>query len=265
MSRISRLRSITLTLSRLSRLFCCAGLSSSSATRTSKPVSDFACASSSALPLPTYQLGSTWRRFCHSAPTTSAPAVVARAASSVRLSSADQPSSAPVSTATRKAFSTGGARSMVSRGLMAVTGYRWPSRHRCARCTPADAGPDVRRATRRRSEPGGRGRVGSAGASRTSRVGSRRNHVRWRRANWALRRASSSIASSRVQLAVDLRPSSRDSRWPRTPAGRGRTAPGGRAPPRSSPASNWARARAAMRRRCSAGSRASWRPRTGDG
>ena len=40
MSRISRLRSMTLTLSRLSRLFCCAGLSSSSATRTSKPVSD---------------------------------------------------------------------------------------------------------------------------------------------------------------------------------------------------------------------------------
>ena len=37
MSRISRLRSMTLTLSRLSRLFCWAGLSSSSATRTSKP------------------------------------------------------------------------------------------------------------------------------------------------------------------------------------------------------------------------------------
>ena len=42
----------------------------------SKPVSDLAWSSSSALPLPTYQLGSTWRRFCHSAPTTSAPAVV---------------------------------------------------------------------------------------------------------------------------------------------------------------------------------------------
>ena len=42
MSRISRLRSMTLTLSRLSRLFCCAGRSSSSATRRSKPVSLFA-------------------------------------------------------------------------------------------------------------------------------------------------------------------------------------------------------------------------------
>ena len=39
MSRISRLRSMTLTLSRLSRLFCWAGLSSSSATRRSNPVS----------------------------------------------------------------------------------------------------------------------------------------------------------------------------------------------------------------------------------
>ena len=37
MSRISRLRSMTLTLSRLSRAFCWAGLSSSSATRRSKP------------------------------------------------------------------------------------------------------------------------------------------------------------------------------------------------------------------------------------
>ena len=35
-----------------------------------------------------------------------------------------------------------------------------------------------------------------------------------------------------------------------------------RVPRRSRPASNWARARAAMRRRCSAGSRASWSPRT---
>ena len=54
-----------------------AGLSSSSATRRSKPgLATWPGASSSALPLPTYQLGSTWRRFCHSAPTTSAPAVV---------------------------------------------------------------------------------------------------------------------------------------------------------------------------------------------
>jgi hypothetical protein len=48
----------------------------------SKPVSDFAAASSSALPLPMYQFGSTWRRFCHSVPTTSAPAVEVRLASS---------------------------------------------------------------------------------------------------------------------------------------------------------------------------------------
>ena len=44
--------------------------------------------SSSALPLPRYQLGSTCRRRCHSAPTTSAPAVSARLASSASESSA---------------------------------------------------------------------------------------------------------------------------------------------------------------------------------
>ena len=43
-------------------------------------------ASSSALPLPTYQFGSTWRRFCHSAPTTSAPAVVGEARRARRAS-----------------------------------------------------------------------------------------------------------------------------------------------------------------------------------
>src|SRR5207249_3034387 len=74
-------------------------------------------------PLPTYQFGSTWRRFCHSAPTTSAPAVVARLASSVSESSALQPVSSPVSTATRNAFATGGVRSMaVWRGT--AEGYR---------------------------------------------------------------------------------------------------------------------------------------------
>ena len=112
MSRISRLRSMTLTLSRLSSAFCWLGDSSSSAMSTLKPVSLFARPSSSALPLPMYQLGSTWRRFCHSAPTTSAPAVVARLASSVSESSAVQPASSPVSTATRNAFSTGGVRSI---------------------------------------------------------------------------------------------------------------------------------------------------------
>ena len=61
---------------RLERSSAGSGESSSSATSRSKPVSFFAWSSSSALPLPTYQLGSTWRRFCHSAPTTSAPAVV---------------------------------------------------------------------------------------------------------------------------------------------------------------------------------------------
>ena len=112
MSRISRLRSMTLTFSRLSSAFCWLGDSSSSAMSTLKPVSLLARPSSSALPLPMYQLGSTWRRFCHSAPTTSAPAVVARLASSVSESSAVQPSSPPVSTATRNAFSAGGARSI---------------------------------------------------------------------------------------------------------------------------------------------------------
>ena len=68
MSRISPLRSRTLTPSRLSSAFCWLGSSSSSATSSVKPVSALACASSSALPLPRYQLGSTWRRFCHSAP-----------------------------------------------------------------------------------------------------------------------------------------------------------------------------------------------------
>src|SRR5215212_11309414 len=137
MSRISRLRSITLTFRRPSSAFCWLGLSSSSATRTSKPVSLLAWASSSALPFPTYQFGSTWRRFCHSAPTTSAPAVVARFASSVRLSSAVQPWSSPVSTATRNAFSAGGVRSIcVMRGI--GEGYPrgpspQPSRHAAAR------------------------------------------------------------------------------------------------------------------------------------
>ena len=107
MSRISRLRSMTLTLRSSSSARCWAGDSSSSATSRSKPVSRLAATRSSALPLPTYQLGSTWRRFCHSAPTTSAPAVVARLASSASESSALQPSSEPVSTATRNAFSTG--------------------------------------------------------------------------------------------------------------------------------------------------------------
>src|SRR5690242_2558604 len=107
MPRISRLRSMTLTLTSSSSVRCCVGESSSSATRRSTPVSDLADTSSSALPLPTYQCGSTWRRFCHSAPTTSAPAVSARLASSARESSAFQPGSVPVSTATRKAFSVG--------------------------------------------------------------------------------------------------------------------------------------------------------------
>src|SRR5439155_25987660 len=123
MSRMSRLRSMTLTFSRLSSAFCWPGESSSSATSRLKPVSLLAWPSSSALPLPTYQFGSTWRRFCHSAPTTSAPAVVARLASSVSESSALQPVSSPVSTATRNAFSTGGVRSMaVWRGT--AEGYR---------------------------------------------------------------------------------------------------------------------------------------------
>ena len=80
--------------------------------RRSYPVSLFAWVSSSALPLPTYQFGSTWRRFCHSAPTTSAPAVAARLASSASDSWAVQPASSPVSTASRNAFSTGGVRSI---------------------------------------------------------------------------------------------------------------------------------------------------------
>ena len=112
MSRISRLRSMTLTLSSSSSERCWAGDSSSSATSTLNPVSRLAASRSSALPLPTYQFGSTWRRFCHSAPTMSAPAVVASEASSDSESWADQPSSAPVSTATRNAFSTGVSRSM---------------------------------------------------------------------------------------------------------------------------------------------------------
>ena len=133
MSRISRLRSMTLTLSRPSSARCWAGDSSSSATSRSNPVSRLAATSSSALPLPTYQFGSTWRRFCHSAPTTSAPAVVARLASSVSESSAVQPSSLPVSTATRKAFSTGGARSIMSVRIVAKDTCRAHWIARCAR------------------------------------------------------------------------------------------------------------------------------------
>jgi hypothetical protein len=57
---------MTLTFSRLSSAFCWLGDGSSSAMRTLKPVSLLARPSSSALPLPMCQLGSTWRRFCHS-------------------------------------------------------------------------------------------------------------------------------------------------------------------------------------------------------
>src|SRR5919201_5206161 len=140
MSRIRRLRSMTLTLSRLSSAFCCPGDSSSSATSRSKPVSLFAWLSASALPLPTYQFGSIWRRFCHSAPTTSAPAVVARFASSASESSALQPPSSPVSTATRKAFSTGGLRSMRFFGLIG-SGEDSPRPSRPLRQRPPDQIP----------------------------------------------------------------------------------------------------------------------------
>ncbi len=198
MSRISRLRSMTLTPNSPSRVRCWAGDSSSSAMSTSKPVSRLADSSSSALPLPTYQFGSTWRRFCHSAPTTSAPAVVARLASSVRDSSADHPSSAPTSTATRKAFSISGSRSISCRDM-----------------APKDSASRV--VTRRETEaPGCRGRVavvspagdvrskGRPDADRRPRrrastmSASERNHVACRRAKATFRRASRSTASSRV-------------------------------------------------------------------
>ena len=166
MSRMSRLRSMTLTPSSPSRVRCWAGDSSSSAMSTSKPVSRLADSSSSALPLPTYQFGSTWRRFCHSAPTTSAPAVDARLASSARDSWAVQPSSAPVSTATRKAFSMGGLE--VDQGHVS-----WPT-SRIAR--------SPRQPVRRRSASDAS--ASSAACSRSAVVassqamsGSARNHV----------------------------------------------------------------------------------------
>ena len=176
-----------------------------------KPVSLFARPSSSALPLPTYQLGSTWRRFCHSAPTTSAPAVVARLASSVSESSAVQPASSPVSTATRNAFSTGGARSISFALLM---GGRSVARQGPApvRRPPSRDRLIARRATRCRARSG----TTSAGASRTPGCGGRPRRSRPR-------------ASARRRG----RPTPRGSRSRRTPGAPGRTARGAPEPRRS--------------------------------
>ena len=74
-----------------------------------------------------------------------------------------------------------------------------------------------------------------------------RNHVRWRLAKATLRWASSVDRRLARRARRRGRPTPRGSRWRRTPAAPGRSARG--APRASSmrPASNWARARAAIR------------------
>ena len=199
-------------------------------------------ASSSALPLPTYQLGSTWRRFCHSAPTTSAPAVVASAASSVRLSSAVQPCVVAGVDGDEEGLLDG--RGEVDRLSGAHGGSRIPGRLR---------GPARRRAASRnrssaldaagvRASPARRGRRGPAragtrcaGASRTARCAARR----------------ASIAASRRQRAVEHRPALAVADRRERAAGAGSHRSRRARASSTRPASNWARARAAIRRRCS--------------
>ena len=80
---------------------------------------------------------------------------------------------------------------------------------------------------------------------------SERNHVRWRLANATFRRASCR-SPRRASARHRGPPRPRDSRWRRTPAAPSHTA---REAPRASstrPASNWRRARTAIRRACSA-------------
>ena len=193
MSRISRLRSMTLTLSRLSRLFCCAGLSSSSATRTSNPVSDLRLGQllglalahvpvgvdvAAVLPLRAHDVGARRGRQRGEL----GQAVVGGPALVVAGVDGDE-----------EGLLDGRREVDGLAGAHGGTAYR---RAVIAR-QPVD---EARRGDRRRSASG------SPAASRTSSEGSRRNQVRWRRANWALRWASSSIAASSVELAVEHRP-----------------------------------------------------------
>ena len=86
-------------------------------------------------------------------------------------------------------------------------------------------------------------------ASSQSMSGSARNHVRWRFANATLRRASSSIAASSVELAVEDRPRLAVADRARTPGSAGSNRSRSARASSMRPASNWARARAAIRSR----------------
>ena len=82
MSRMTAVRSMTLTFTTSSSARRWLGASSVSAITVSAPSAATTCRSSSALPLPRYVLGSGCGRRCRSPSSTRAPAVSARAASS---------------------------------------------------------------------------------------------------------------------------------------------------------------------------------------
>src|SRR5680860_1860992 len=105
MSKIKPLRSSTFTSKSSSSVLCCLGVRSSSATSSVNPVCSLASTSSLVFPVPTYCVGWGPSLFWMEDPTTSAPAVRARAANSLSESSCVHPPAGPVSTATRNAFS----------------------------------------------------------------------------------------------------------------------------------------------------------------
>ena len=110
MSRITSLRSMTLTASSFSSSWIWLGASSLSKITTLAPSSLHMAASSSTLPLPMYVLPRGATRRCSSVPTTRTPAVSASALSSMRDSSSP-PSSSRRRTPTRIA---GSARMSIS-------------------------------------------------------------------------------------------------------------------------------------------------------
>ena len=192
MSRISRLRSMTLTLSRLSRLFCWAGLSSSSATRTSKPVSELRLGQLLGLAL------------AHVPVRVDVAAVLPLRAHDVGARRGRQRGELGQAVVGGPAF-VGAGVDGDEEGLLDGRGEvdGLTGAHGVVRI-PA-GGVRASRSTKRSRRSTAVG-VGSAAASMTSSDGSRRNQVRWRRANWAFRCASSSMAASSVELAVEHRP-----------------------------------------------------------
>ena len=203
MSRISRLRSMTLTLSRLSRLFCCAGaelvvgdedVEAGLGPRLGQllglalahvPVGVDVAA---VLPLRAHDVGAGRGRERGEL----GQAVVGGPARHRRRCRRRR--GRPSRRAGRGRWSGGGSwrRQDTGRAVRAPAGRRSGSRRSIA------AGS---RSPRRRRGPRA--------------TGSRRNHVRWRRANWALRCGVELDGLLERELAVDAPPSSRGTRSPR--------------------------------------------------